>query len=48
MPVLIVNDWGELADLPLDDMYEDILSKSDRAKLTQNYWDTYIMNIINK
>jgi hypothetical protein len=48
MPVLIIDDWRELDDLPLDDMYEDILSKTNREMLTQKYWNKYIMNIINK
>jgi hypothetical protein len=46
--VLFVDDWAELADLPLDDMYEDIKAKSNREMLTQAYWDKRIMDIINK
>jgi hypothetical protein len=48
LPVLIVDDWSELEHLPLDDMYDEILKKTNREIITQAYWDKLILDKINE
>ena len=49
LPILFVNDWGEVNPSFLNEKYEEITNrKYDLSKLKISYWKKYIQDYFNE